>query len=69
MLTETQQKIAAHFRDGQFNSSVDIDKQLSIWNESCLVGMLETGEATLDDMQTVGGDALAGRLAKKAIIA
>ena len=30
----------------------------------CFVGMIETGEATLDDFRAVGGDELADRVAK-----
>lgn len=64
-MTETQTHILRHFRDNTCDPDVEIDKQLSLFNESCLVGMVETGEATIDDMLAVGGPGLAGRIAKK----
>jgi hypothetical protein len=64
-LTETQRHIARHFSNGEYDRNRDIDKQLNPFNENCLVGMIETGEATLDDMQAVGGDVLSARIAKR----
>ena len=36
----------------------------SIHDMQCFVGMIETGEATYDDFQAIGGDVLAAAVAK-----
>ena len=63
-MTPTQQHILAHFRSGKFDADKRLDDQLSTYNESCLVGMIETGEATYDDLESVGGVVLVARIAK-----
>lgn len=64
-MTDAQKHILAHFKGQRFDSTSDLDAQLSLFNEQCLVGMIETGDATLDDMQAVGGVVLAARIAKR----
>jgi len=32
----------------------------------CFIGMIQTGEATMDDMQTIGGEYLANQLTERA---
>lgn len=67
-MTDMQKHILAHFRNSRFDVSKRLDDQISLYNLSCLVGMIETGEATFDDMQAVGGDVLVARIAKTAVI-
>ena len=63
-MTQTQIHIARHLRNGKYDPATDLDEQLTTADEDCLVGMVEGGEATLADMQVVGGVVLAARIAK-----
>jgi hypothetical protein len=54
-MTATQKHIADHFTNGTLNP----------FNERCLVGMIETGEATYDDLLVVGGHELVARISKQ----
>ena len=38
--------------------------EVSVFNMQCFVGMIETGEATYDDFEAVGGVVLAAAVAK-----
>ena len=50
-LTEIQQHIRLHVRQ--------LDPlEISEFNLRCIVGMIETGEATLEDVRAAGGDDL-----------
>ena len=40
-------------------------KQPSAFDLRCFIGMIETGEATLDDFQQAGGEALASIVQKQ----
>ena len=51
ILTEIQQHIRLHVRQ--------LDPlEISEFNLNCIVGMTETGEATLEDVRAAGGDDL-----------
>ena len=43
---------------------IDGKKEPSAFDLRCFVGMIETGEATLDDFQQAGGEALASIVQK-----
>ena len=59
-----QLHIAAHCRDGQYNPDKSVDDNISSHNIRCLVGMIETGDITTDDLQAVGGIVLAAAVVK-----
>lgn len=63
-MTDIQKTIASYLRHGRYSLTTNLDDQLSLFNEQCLIGMVETGEATITDMQVVGGAVLASRIAK-----
>ena len=63
-MNATQQLIASYLRNSKFDPSVSIDRQLSIFNQSCLAGMIETGEAMWADLEAVGGVVLVAAVAK-----
>ncbi len=63
-LTAKQQDIQRHCRNGLFDRTRTVDSQVSLANMDCFVGMIETGEATFDDFEAVGGVALAAAVAK-----
>lgn len=63
-MTPIQKHIADHIRHGKFDVSQSVDSQVSVFNFRCLVGMVETGEATYDDLMAVGGTTLTAAVAK-----
>lgn len=62
-LTEAQQHIANHLRDRRLIVNVDIEAQLTPYNKRCLVGMIETGEISYNDLDAVGGAVLVSAVA------
>lgn len=62
----TQEHIALHCRGGAFNPEKTVDQNISVFNLQCLIGMIETGEITYDDLDAVGGMPLVAAVAKSA---
>jgi len=62
-MTEMQNHIAQHIRGGKFDPDKSTDDQVSLHNMMCFVGMIETGEATYDDFEAVGGMVLVAAVA------
>jgi len=58
-MTETQKHIAQHVCGGKFDPDKRLDDQVSPHNMSCFAGMIETGKATYNDFEAVGGRVLA----------
>ena len=66
-MTPIQKHIACHLRNKTFDPTESLDSQLSLYSEECIVGMIESGEATYDDLLAVGGEVLTDRIAKRLV--
>lgn len=67
-MTPIQQHIAQHCRRGKYDAGKSVDENVSVFNLRCLTGMIETGEATFDDLEAVGGKPLVAAVAKHVTI-
>ena len=61
---EAQKHIANHCQGGKWDSTKEVDANVSLFNFQCLVGMVETGEITYADLAAVGGVGLVASVAK-----
>lgn len=62
--TKMQQHIRNHLPNCRFDPDRSVDDQVSLFNLQCFVGMIETGEATYDDFESVGGVELSAAIEK-----
>lgn len=62
VMNEAQIKISQYLMRSAGNCNVPSDHTIR-----CFIGMIETGEATMDDMQKVGGDYLVNRINSMAL--
>lgn len=67
MKTNIQKHILEHCRNQHWDAEKSVDQNVSAFNMQCLIGMVETGEATFADLEAVGGRALVAAVAKHAV--